>query len=68
MDDPFLVRRLEGFGDLRSDAERLANRNGSARNPIGEPGSFHQLEDQGFRQRHARRGSVSSRNGRNFSS
>jgi hypothetical protein len=36
MDDPFLVRRLEGFGDLRSDAERLANRNGSAR-PQSDP-------------------------------
>ena len=46
MDDAFLVRRVERFGDLARDRERLGDRQRPAREPIGERRSLDELEDQ----------------------
>ena len=46
MDDALLVRRLERFGDLPRDRQRLIERNRSARDPIGERRALDQLHDQ----------------------
>ena len=47
MDDPLLVRRFEGFGDLARDGQRLVKRNGSARDPLREILTLDELHDEG---------------------
>ena len=46
MDDPLLVRRFERLGDLRRHRQRLVDRNGPPRDPIGERRAFDQLHHQ----------------------
>ena len=46
MDNAFAVGRLESLGELTCDLQRLANRNRSSRESIGERRAFDQLEDQ----------------------
>ena len=46
MDDAFLVRRVERFGNLARNREGLGDRQRSAREAIGKGGALDQLEDQ----------------------
>ena len=46
MHDAVLVRDLEGLGDLFGDGQRVGDRYGSLRDPIGERLTFDQLEHQ----------------------
>ena len=43
MDDPLLVRFLEGLGDLPRDVDRLVDRNRAAADPLGEVLTLDQL-------------------------
>ena len=46
MDDPLLVRRLERFGDLFRDQERLINRDRSTRDPLREVLALNQFHHE----------------------
>jgi hypothetical protein len=46
VDDPFLVRRLERFGDLPRDRQSLAHRQRAAPQALGEVLALHELEDE----------------------
>jgi hypothetical protein len=46
VDDAAIVRRLQGRGYLAGDAQRLVNWQRSPGDPIGEGGSFDELEHQ----------------------
>ena len=46
MDDALLVGRFERLGDLLSDWQRLVQRNGAARDPIGQRLTLHQFHDE----------------------
>ena len=48
MDDPLLVRRLKCFGDLRGNRQRLADGDGSVRDPVGERRPVDQFQNQGW--------------------
>ncbi|MBK6407866.1 MAG: hypothetical protein IPF66_24335 [Holophagales bacterium] len=47
MDDPLLVRLLEGFRDLAGDGEGLVERERPALQPLGEVLARHELHDEG---------------------
>ena len=47
MDDAEIVRRLQGVGDLPSDARRFGERNRSLDDPISEGRTLDELEDEG---------------------
>jgi hypothetical protein len=46
MDDAFLVRRLERFGDLSGDRQSLFERKRSARDPVRQVVALDNLHDQ----------------------
>ena len=46
MDDAFLVRLLEGLGDLPGDPERLTDGDGTPLQALGEVLAFDELEDE----------------------
>ena len=46
MDDPLLVRSFECFGDLRGNRQRLADGDGSVRDPVGERWPVDQFQNQ----------------------
>ena len=48
MDDPLLVRRFEGFGDLLRDRQRLVKRDRSARDALREILALDQLHHEGL--------------------
>ena len=47
VDDPLLVRRLEGLGDLAGDGEGLVERERAALQPLGEVFALDELHDEG---------------------
>ncbi len=55
VDDPLLVCRFEGFGDLFGNRHRLVNWNRSLRDAVGQTLALHHLHDEG---RHAIRSSI----------
>src|SRR5688572_13198448 len=46
MNDPLIVRRLEGFGNLPRNHQRFINWEGALRDPLSEGGPLDELEDQ----------------------
>ena len=46
VDDPLLVRRFEGLGDLPRDRQRFVQRNGTFSDAVSQRRPFHQLHDQ----------------------
>ena len=46
MDDPLLVCRFEGFGDLARDGERVIDRHAATRDPIREGVPLDELENE----------------------
>jgi hypothetical protein len=46
MDDPLLVRRLQRFGHLPGDRQRLIKRKRPLRDSIGQRRTLHELHDE----------------------
>ena len=51
MDDPLLVRRFEGFGDLLRDGQRLVHGNRTLRDAVGERRPLDQFHHESNRAR-----------------